>query len=132
MSAPNLPICYEIDQSTNTIYIAVGPWSPEAVTEWLERLSADPSYRPGMRALLNLRFVAEPFPDLAQLSAIAAALEPVLSTPPPRRWAALVSSDAMLHRVRALETMIAGEFVHLRGFEDDGPALHWLGLTDTE
>jgi hypothetical protein len=124
----DLPIAYEIDRSTQTVYAAVGPWTPRAVREWIDVLLKDPDYLPGMRGLINLRFAAGPLPNAKTLAAIAKSLEPLTGIPARTRWALLVGSIEMQLRIRLLESLTSAGYVQFRAFDSDIRALEWLGL----
>lgn len=124
----DLPFPYEIDRATQILYAAVGPWTAESVTRWVQALMNDPAYLPGMRALINLRFAAGPLPQLDDLRGIAEALRPLTIVPSRTRWAMLVGSPEMFDRIRLLETLTSSGYVQIRAFDDDRQALSWLGL----
>lgn len=124
----DLPIVYEIDQSTQLVYVAVGPWTPEAVGTWVDRLLEDPAYVPGMRVLLNLSFAAGPLPDAQTTGTIVEALRPLTQIDIETHWAVLVPSPKALSRVRLMETLTSDGTVHFRAFEEWHDAMHWLGL----
>lgn len=127
-AAMDLPVSYEIDRSTQTVYAAVGPWTAAAVRAWVDVLLNDPAYVPGMRGLINLRFAAGPLPNAEKLAEIAKALEPLTAIPARTRWAFLVGSIEMQLRIRLLESLTSAGYIQFRAFDNDIKALEWLGL----
>jgi hypothetical protein len=124
----DLPIPYEIDSSTQTVYAAVGPWTAEAVRSWVELLLNDPAYVPGMRGMINLRFAAGPIPNARTLKDIAEALSPLTAIPIRTRWAFLVGTIEMHFRVRLLESLTSAGYIQFRSFDDEKRAFDWLGV----
>lgn len=102
--------------------------------EWvamMERLIADPDFRPGLGFLND--FSAHPAPSAAEIRAVEGWLAEHAVRLGPARWAVVVGGAAAYGMTRMLEMLLESEGAHriaVRAFRDPVAAETWLRATE--
>ena len=122
-----MPIHYRIDASSNRITTRVfGEATIDEALQHLDELSADPSYEPGLEALLDL-VDCETLLDVDKIRTAAARVTADPSALRFGRLAIVVASDALFGMLRMFHTLSESVFSEAQIFRDRDEALQWLG-----
>ena len=122
-----MTIQYQIDRSIRRITTrAFAEVTTEEVREHFDELLADPSYEPGLDALVDL-VDCETLLGIDQLRSVAEHATADLSSLRFGRLAIVVVSDALFGMVRMFHTLSEAAFSDAQVFRDRDQALQWLG-----
>jgi hypothetical protein len=122
-----MTIHYRIDASSNRITTRVlGEVTIDEALQHFDELSVDPSYEPGLDALLDL-IDCETLLDVDKIRTAAARVTADLSTLRFGRLAIVVASDALFGMLRMFHTLSESAFSEAQIFRDRDEALQWLG-----
>ena len=122
-----MTVQYQIDRSIRRITTrAFAEVTIEEVLEHFDELLADPSYEPGLDALLDL-VDCETLLGIDQLRSVAGRVTADLSSLRFGRLAIVVVSDALFGMVRMFHTFSEAAFSDAQIFRDHDQALQWLG-----
>ncbi|MBW1844511.1 MAG: STAS/SEC14 domain-containing protein [Deltaproteobacteria bacterium] len=122
-----MTIHYRIDASSNRIMTRVlGEVTIDEALQHFDELSVDPSYEPGMDALLDLTD-CETLLDVDKIRTAAARATADLSTLRFGRMAIVVASEALFGMLRMFHTLSESAFSEVQIFRDRDEALQWLG-----
>ena len=122
-----MTVQYQIDRSIRRITTrAFAEVTIEEVLEHFDELLADPSYEPGLDALVDL-VDCETLLEIDQLRSVAEHATADLSSLRFGRLAIVVVSDALFGMVRMFHTLSEAAFSDAQVFRDRDQALQWLG-----
>jgi hypothetical protein len=121
-----MTIQYQIDRSIRRITTrAFAEVTIEEVLEHFDELLADPSYEPGLDALVDL-VDCETLLGIDQIRSVAEHTTADLSSLRFGRLAIVVVSDALFGMVRMFHTLSEAAFSDAQVFRDRDQALQWL------
>jgi len=124
-----MTIQYQIDRSTRRITTRVfGEVTIDEVLEHLDEFLEDPSYEPGLDALLDL-VDCETLLEIEQIRSAAGRVTADLSSLRLGRLAIVVVTDALFGMLRMFHTLSEAAFSDAQIFRDRDQALQWLDET---
>ena len=122
-----MTIQYQIDPSIRLITTrAFAEVTIEEVLEHFDELLADPSYEPGLDALLDL-VDCRTLLGIDEIRSVAGRATADLSSLRFGRLAIVVVSDALFGMLRMFHTLSEAAFSDAQIFRDRDQALQWLG-----
>ena len=122
-----MTVDYRIDASINRLSTrAFGEVTIDEALQHFDKLSADPSYEPGLDVLLDL-LDCETVPDADEIRMTAARVTADRSTLRFGRLAIVVASEVLFGSLRMFHTLSESAFSEAQIFRDRAEALQWLG-----
>lgn len=123
-----MPLCYDIDTTRGVVLVEMtGTVSVDETVSLLERLAADPAFRPSMPQLVDVTGTDAP-PSVAESESIANAFSRFRRSFACARCAVIVKAPHMYGAVRQFAALASRSGVEVRPFHDRAQAEGWLRI----